>query len=113
MKRFLAFALLAVSSAFAHAQTATLLWTASPSANVTNYTVYGMPLPTASLTFSNRLNSVLKVSVGTNLSSVISGITIVPFQFAVTATAFGFESDLSNVLIVARPLPPTDVRLGP
>lgn len=84
-----------------------LAWDASPTPGVT-YTLYGH---TNALTSTNKASAPLIVDVGTNLT--IRAETVGAsgrWYFGATAVQAGIQSDLSNVLIVDFPAPPTNSR---
>lgn len=83
-----------------------LTWDASPSQNVTNYTLY---IHTNYITAANKTNCLAKINVGTNLTAT-ADITDGKWYFAATATGDGLESLFSNVLLVEVPKSPTNMR---
>lgn len=56
-------------------------------------------------------NSNLKTNVGTNLIVSVSTLQMNQWQFGVTASKGGVESDMSNILLVEVPLPVKGLRI--
>jgi len=98
--------ILLASCHHAKAGSLNLAWDASPaSANVTNYVLYAS---TNTLTITN---ATVKLNVGTNTTAAVDNLAVGQWNFGVTAVAAGnVQSDLSAVLPVQVPPPPTNMR---
>jgi len=83
-----------------------LIWGASPSAGVTNYIVYAN---TNTIVSTNYYLSSIKIEVGTNLTTRVSGLTPGMWWFTVTCIADDVESDISNVITGNVPNKPGNV----
>jgi len=85
-----------------------LTWDPSPDTGVTNYIIYAHPngIPT------NRQQSLVRVSVGTNLVVRIENITPGRWSIGAAAVLKGVESDLSNIIILDMPFPPKFFRIS-
>lgn len=90
-----------------HAQSVKLAWDASPTVGVTNYVLYAHTNP---ITAINITNSLVKVSVGTNLTATAYDIHAGKWWFGAVAQKDGVISAPSNILMIEVPEPPTNTR---
>lgn len=91
--------------AASHAADIRLAWNPSTTPGVTNYVLYAS---TNSLNFQS-FN--VRTNAGTNLIATVQTLRAGQWQFAVTAQKDGAESDMSTILPVEIPMPPTGVRI--
>lgn len=83
-----------------------LSWTASPTVGCSNV----LYAHTNLITQANYTNALVKVKTGTNTTASITDIKTGFWWFAVVAVKSNVVSDLSNVLPLEVPAPPTNLR---
>lgn len=84
-----------------------LAWDASPTEGITNYVIYAH---TNAITQETYTNAVVRINVGTNLTATVEDPSPARWWFTVTAMRDGLESDISNVIEVEVPAPPSGMR---
>jgi hypothetical protein len=85
-----------------------LLWDASETPGVTNYTLYAH---TNAITQADYRTAVVRVNSGTNLATRLQGLAVGKWWFCATAVKDNVESDISNVLLVEAPKAPGQMRV--
>lgn len=86
-----------------------LAWDPSPTPGVTNYVLHARTNDPALLS-NTVVSAAVHVGVGTNLSATLDNLRPARWWFAVTAEAWGVQSDPSNILEAEVPAAPGQFR---